>query len=177
MIHPSTFLLGMSITFSASQSPCSVLKILNMFEKKSAANKANCGLWVVKEPDFQGHHSLHAKVNLLDQLPCGPIVDIQVCPIVAPFHMFHVESLEEAPWVTPLCRDHHIVVGLVPEIIPEFSLVLLILDPEAFWLESFPIKENEVALPVLLRPVAQGGDHDVAIRETVGGVGGAHTTH
>ena len=58
---------------------------------------------------------------------------------------------------------------------PEFSLVLLILDPEAFWLESFPIKENEVALPVLLRPVAQGGDHDVAIRETVGGVGGAHS--
>ena len=59
--------------------------------------------------------------------------------------------------------------------LPKFSLVLLILDPEAFRLESLAVEEDEVALPILLGPVAQGGDHDVAICQAVGGVRGAHS--
>ena len=35
-----------------------------------------------------------------------------------PFHVLHVEPLEEAPGMAPLCWDHHIVVWLVPEVIP-----------------------------------------------------------
>ena len=58
---------------------------------------------------------------------------------------------------------------------PKFTLVLLILNPEALWLEGLAIKEDEVALPVLLGPVAQRRDHDVAISEAVGGVRGPHS--
>ena len=36
-----------------------------------------------------------------------------------PFDMFHVKSLEEAPGVTPLCGDHHVVVRLGPEVVPD----------------------------------------------------------
>ena len=58
---------------------------------------------------------------------------------------------------------------------PKFTLVLLILNPEAFGLEGLAIEEDEVALAILLGPVAQRGDHDVAIREAVGGVRGPHS--
>lgn len=58
---------------------------------------------------------------------------------------------------------------------PKFTLVLLILNPEAFGLEGLAIEEDEVALAVLLGPVAQRGDHDVAVREAVGGVRGPHS--
>ena len=117
--------------------------------------------------------------------------------------MFHVESLEEAPGVTPLCGDHHVVVRLVPEVVPDtcsiqkdlgghsefllqiiggltclsspkFTLILLILHPEALGLESLSVKKDEVALPVLPGPIAQRRDHHVAVREAVGGVRGAH---
>ena len=117
--------------------------------------------------------------------------------------MFHVESLEEAPRVTPLCGDHHVVVRLVPEVVPDkckierdlgghsefllhiidgftclaspkFTLILFILHPEALRLESLPVKKDEVALPVLLGPIAQRRDHHVAVRQAVRGVRGAH---
>ena len=120
-----------------------------------------------------------------------------------PFDMFHVESLEEAPGVTPLCGDHHVVVRLVPEVVPgtfniekdlgghpvillhiidglkclaspKFTLILLVLHPKALGLESLPVKKDEVALPVLLGPIAQRRDHHVAVRQAVGGVRGAH---
>ena len=58
---------------------------------------------------------------------------------------------------------------------PKFTLVLLILDPETFGLESLAVEEDEVALPILLGPVAQGGDHDIAICQAVSGVRGAHS--
>merc|ERR1719397_1074702 len=60
-------------------------------------------------------------------------------------------------------RSHtqiHVVVWLVPEVIPKFTLVLLILNPEAFGLEGLAIEEDEDAL---------------AIREAVGGVRGPHS--
>ena len=118
--------------------------------------------------------------------------------------MFHVESLEETPGVTPLCGDHHVVVRLVPEVVPDtcniekdlgghsefllhivdglkclasspkFTLILLIFHPEALRLESLSVEKDEVALPVLLGPIAQRRDHHVAVREAVGGVWGAH---
>ena len=58
---------------------------------------------------------------------------------------------------------------------PKLPLILLILNPETFGLESLAIEEDEVALPILLGPVAEGGDHDVAICQAVGGVRGAHS--
>ena len=117
--------------------------------------------------------------------------------------MFHVQSLEEAPGVTPLCGDHHVVVRLVPEVVPDkckierdlgghsefllhiidgftclaspkFTLILFILHPEALRLESLSVEKDEVALPVLLGPIAQRRDHHVAVRQAVGGVRGAH---
>ena len=120
-----------------------------------------------------------------------------------PLDMFHVESLEEAPGVTPLCGDHHVVVRLVPEVVPgtfnikkdlgghpvillhiidglkclaspKFTLILLVLHPEALRLESLSVKKDEVALPVLLGPIAQRRDHHVAVRKAVGGVRGAY---
>ena len=120
-----------------------------------------------------------------------------------PFDMFHVESLEEAPGVTPLCGDHHVVVRLVPEVVPDkckierdlgghsefllhiidgftclaspkFTLILFILHPEALRLESLSVEKDEVALPVLLGPIAQRRDHHVAVRQAVRGVRGAH---
>ena len=58
---------------------------------------------------------------------------------------------------------------------PKFPLVLLILNPETFGLESHAIEEDEVALPVLLGSVAEGGDHDIAICQAVSGVRGSHS--
>ena len=60
-------------------------------------------------------------------------------------------------------------------ILPKFPLVLLIFNPKTLGLESLAIKEDEVALAVLLGPVAQCGDHDIAISQTVSGVGCAHS--
>ena len=37
----------------------------------------------MKKANLKGHHSLHPEVDSLQKLPGGPIVDIQVCPIVA----------------------------------------------------------------------------------------------
>lgn len=34
-------------------------------------------------PDLQGHDALHAEVDLLQKLPCGPVVDVQMGAIVA----------------------------------------------------------------------------------------------
>ena len=114
--------------------------IMIFFLNKALRNRSR-QFWAQQAPDFEGHDPLHAKIDLLQQLPRRPVVDIQVCPIVAlkgetvlhllqqlsqgflgsshPFHMFHVESLEEAPWVTPLRWDHDVVVWLVPEVIPD----------------------------------------------------------
>merc|ERR1719458_1545662 len=58
-------------------------------------------------------------------------------------------------------RSHtqiHIVVWLVPEVIPKFTLVLLVLNPETFGLESLAVEED-----------------DVAICQAVSGVRGAHS--
>ena len=50
---------------------------------------------------------------------------------------------------------------------PKLPLILLILNPETFGLESLAIEEDEVALSILLGPVAQGRDHDIAICQAV----------
>ena len=58
---------------------------------------------------------------------------------------------------------------------PKFTLVLLILNPETFGFESLAVEEDEVALSILLGPVAQGRDHDISICQAVSGVWGAHS--
>ena len=68
----------------------------------------------------------------------------------------------------------HIVDGLTCLASPKFTLILLIFHPEALRLESLSVEKDEVALPVLLGPIAQRRDHHVAVRQAVGGVRGAH---
>merc|ERR1719510_2379868 len=130
---------------------------------------------VMQEPDLQGHHALKAQVNLLDQLLLFPVVNIQMSPVVAFLHISNVQTSEEGPGMSPLSGDHDVMVRLVPEVVTKLRLVLLAGGPRRHRLESLPVQQDEAALPVLAGAVSQGGDHHVAVRQTVGGVRGAHT--
>ena len=77
--------------------------------------------------------------------------------------------------MSPLGGDHHVVVGLVPEVISVLSLVLLAGGVRPHRLERLSVQQDEAPLAVLARPVSEGGDHDVAVRQTVSRVGSAHS--
>ena len=60
--------------------------------------------------------------------------------------MRRVESFEENIWFTPFTADHHIVPGLVPEVVPKCSGIT--------W--SFPISNNSEIVPVQENKTACG---------------------
>ena len=91
------------------------------------------------------------------------------------YHFRHF-TFFEASGMSPLTGDHDVVVRLVPEVVSKRRLVLLAGWPGPHRFERLTVQQEEASLAVpFALAVPHGGDHDVAIRQAVGGVGAANT--
>ena len=58
--------------------------------------------------------------------------------------------------------------------LPKRRLIILGFGPGPNWLECLSVEEDEASFSIFLWPVPEGGDHNIAVRQTVRGVWCAH---
>ncbi len=137
---------------------------------ESRADESFARARIVQEPDLERHHAFHSKVNLLDQGPLLPVVDVEVGAVVARSHVLDIQSFLEASGVSPLSADHDVMMRLVPKVVAKVSLVLGSFGVSSLDLKRLPVNHDEGAFSIALRSVSHAGDHNVAIAQTMRGV-------
>ena len=58
--------------------------------------------------------------------------------------------------------------------LPKRRLIILGFGPGPNWLECLSVEEDEASFSIFLWPVPEGGDHNIAVRQTVRSVWCAH---
>ena len=58
--------------------------------------------------------------------------------------------------------------------LPKGGLIILGCRPCPDGFEGLPVQKDEASLSIFVRPVSEGGDHDIAIGQTVSGMRSAH---
>ena len=81
--------------------------------------------------------------------------------------MLGIKTTLDGPGCSPLSTDHHVVPGLVPEVVSKGCRSVL---PGSLHSKGLAVKEHEAALG-LAEAVADTADHDLPIGQTVTGVG------
>ena len=58
--------------------------------------------------------------------------------------------------------------------LPKRRLIFLGFGPGPNWLECLSVEEDEASLSIFLWPVTKGGNHNITVSQTVGGMRSAH---
>ena len=124
----------------------------------------------VEEAHLQRDEPLLPQVDgLLDGLPL-PVPDVEPSAVLPRLDVVEVEPGVVGRRGRPLRRHHHVLPGLVPEVVVEFDLARWLPAPVDGEVRLVQFEESARQLPV---GVAQHREDDLPVGDAVDGVGGA----
>ena len=123
---------------------------------------------VVVEPDLQRNEPLLSQVNALEDPALFPVPEVQPSSILAGLDVLQLEAGLKRLGGSPLAADHHVMSGLIPEVVIEVH-PRAIRGPRARNLEVVA-QQQEAAGPVPLL-IAEHGNHDPSVGQAMDRMG------